>query len=270
MNSYKKGNRKKREPAGKRLAKRLKGIFKATMIIVSICSIFYGGWWMYEFVFSTPLLNIKEIVVSGGKRVTREDIIGLSGISQGDNLIAVNSKIVMMRIKKEPWIETVKIRKKIPDRLIIEVSERRPVAMVNMEDLYLMDINGVLFKRAFAHDEVDLPIITGLYQHNLSDEIESKRMFKVIDLINNLSSRKTIDLDAISEINVSEDGELVIYTLNESIKIEVGADAFEEKLDKLDRIIARRSGDLRGIEYIDLNNSRGAVVRFSSASGINI
>lgn len=142
--------------------------------------------------------------------------------------------------------------------------------MVNMEGLYLMDINGVVFKRTFANDEVDLPIITGLYQYNLSDEIESKRALKVIDLINNLSSRKTIGLDAISEINVSEDGALVIYTLNESIKIEVGADAFEEKLAKLDRIIAGRSGDLRGIEHIDLNNSRGAVVRFSSASGINI
>jgi cell division protein FtsQ len=66
----------------------------------------------------------------------------------------------------EPWIESARVKRRLPNALTIEIAERRPVAVVSLRGLYLAEADGRLFKRAATErgEGRGLPIITGLHR----------------------------------------------------------------------------------------------------------
>ena len=72
----------------------------------------------------SPVFNIQTIEVVGNKQISKEEIKSLSGIEIYENLFKVINKKVENNIKENAYINTVKVSKKIPDRIHIEVEER--------------------------------------------------------------------------------------------------------------------------------------------------
>ncbi len=266
----KRPNRRRRAPLKNRMVKRLKGLFKLTLVIVAIPLVAYAGWRFYDFLYTTPLLGIDDIVVLGNERVSKEDIINMAGISRGENLFVVDTKDIIARVMKEPWIDGTEVRKRIPNTIIIEVSERRPLAIVNAGGLHLMDRKGVVFKSISPRDDIDLPIISGFSREELDYGISSIPMYKTITLLRELEGRKGFGLEDVSEIYIGKDGDFTIYTLKGAVRVDLGKNGFKDKLSKLDKILYSMGGELGGVEEVDLDNTRGVVVRFSSDSGIHI
>jgi cell division protein FtsQ len=256
-------NRRKKEPVAKRLKKGMAIILRVAFVVMGIPAALYGSWYLYQMLLVSPLLEIEHVDVSGVDRVSKEDVISLTGITAGNNLIAVDKRVLTRRLKKEPWIDTVAIKRRLPNRLVIEIKEMRPIAIISMDDLYLVDARGVVFKGLSKDDGIDLPIITGLSIDELDKDEASALLFKAFDLIKILSKERVFGISDISEINIDKNYGLAVYTLKEGIKIDIGSSDFEEKLERLERLISKRNGNFTGVEYIDMNNPRGVIMRMS-------
>lgn len=263
-------NRRKKEPVVKRLKKRMLIILRVAFVVVIIPATFYGSWYVYQILLTSPLLEIEHVDVLGVNRISKEDVISLSGITAGDNLFSVDKRLLTRRLKKEPWIDTVAIKRRLPDKLVIEIEERQPIAIINMDDLYLVDIKGVVFKGLSKGEAVDLPIITGFSMDELDKVEASGLLFMAFDLLEILSKERVLGINDISEINIDKNYGLAIYTLKEGIKIDMGNSDFEEKLERLERLISIRNGNFTGVEYIDMNNPRGIIVRMSENIAMQI
>ena len=88
----------------------------------------------------TLFFRVDTIVVSGQERYTSQEIQDATGIAQGDNLFLLNKYDVAQNIVKAlPYVEEIRISRKLPDTLLIEVRECGTLKM--LED-YPEEITG--------------------------------------------------------------------------------------------------------------------------------
>ena len=98
--------------------KRIKKILKWTMIILIIA----GG---ITFAMVSPIFNIQEIQVNNNQYVTSDTIKSLSGLSEGQNIFRFINSQIEENIKEEPYIESAKVSRVLPNKINIEVEERK-------------------------------------------------------------------------------------------------------------------------------------------------
>lgn len=83
----------------------------------------------------TVLFPIKTINVKGSEKYTAQEIASLCGINTGDNLFMSSVKISTLR-EKLPYIESIKIKRKLPDSITLTVSDAKPYACYFTDGMY--------------------------------------------------------------------------------------------------------------------------------------
>ena len=79
----------------------------------------------------TLFFKVEQIRVVGNARYTGEEIVAVAEVVQGDNLILLDKFSIKQRLFREmPYISEVRFDRKLPDTLIIEVTEVRAVAAI--------------------------------------------------------------------------------------------------------------------------------------------
>ena len=76
------------------------------------------------------------------------------------------------------------MRKVFPDRIVIEVKERRPLATVQLDELCYIDRKGVIFSKVGDRDGYNYPFLTGVSRSSLEKEAEGRRLLaKALELL---------------------------------------------------------------------------------------
>jgi cell division protein FtsQ len=101
-----------------------------------------GG--LAAWVLTSPYFQLREVAVEGGtERIPADWVTGTLEPLEGENLVRLPLEEIAVRLRGNPWIDTVELRKELPDRLRVEVSERRPVAFLfNEGRLHYADAAG--------------------------------------------------------------------------------------------------------------------------------
>ncbi len=101
-----------------------------------------GG--LAAWVLTSSYFQLREVVVDGGsERVPAAWVMGALAPLEGKNLVRLRLEDIAEQLRRNPWIDTVELRKELPGRLQIAVSERRPVAFLFSEGrLYYADNAG--------------------------------------------------------------------------------------------------------------------------------
>lgn len=95
-------------------------------------------------VLTSPYFQLREVVVDGGsERVPADWVMGTLSPLEGENLVRLRLADIAEQLRDNPWIDTVELRKELPGRLQVAISERRPVAFLFSEGrLYYADNAG--------------------------------------------------------------------------------------------------------------------------------
>ncbi len=83
------------------------------------------------FLAESLLLRVTEIKVTGDEIYAQEDIIKLSGVKEGDNLLLIPASDREEKLESQlPYISKAKITRKIPGTVIIEITASRGVCSI--------------------------------------------------------------------------------------------------------------------------------------------
>lgn len=218
---------------------------------------------VYEIVTTATPFRLERIEISRTKRLSRDEIIALAGVKLGDPLLRLDLRRMADHMEKNPWIETLKIRRRLPAALSIEVSEREPVAVVNMGYLYYLDTKAEIFKPLTEGDRLDFPIVTGISGEDLAkDPAGSKEMLQsALGIMELLRSGTVFRLEDISEIHLDKGYGITLFTAKGGIPVKLGSDDFSGKLARFSRIYRDLTAQIASLEYIDLNYSDKIVVK---------
>lgn len=238
-------------------------------LLISIAALSSVFIYAYSYLLSTPYFQIKETSVRGLKELTEKDILTLAEIKPGQNILAVNIDVVERRVAVNPWIKNVYVGREFPNRLVVDVRERNPIALVKQgSDFYLMDSDGIIFKKLAKGDEVDLAIITGI---NAQDKTKSKLLLETLSLLRVFAGSNLYSfLGSISEAHLDEVFGLSLLT-DKGLYLKMGMDDFERKLRKLALVL--NDMEKRGVNNtyltVDLADAAKITIQQKNALGRN-
>lgn len=198
-----------------------------------VCALFVLG---YSALLSAPYFEIREISVRGLKELTEKDILALAKVQLRSNILAVNTDAVTERIAANAWVKNIYVGRELPNRLVLEVRERKPVALVKEAgNFYLMDSDGHVFKKLSKNDDVDLAILCGV---NVQAKTQPPIVTDALRLLATLSGSGNHDsLGTISEVHISDVFGISLLT-DKGLHLKLGRDHFESKLRQLDVVLA--------------------------------
>jgi len=240
------------------------GILKGGLSLAMMASLTFLGFTLYRYFQLCGQLHIGEIKVMGCLNTTESELLKMARVNLQANLTDLDLKGVSARLAEHPWVKMVKVRRDwAGNALVIEVQERSPRALILFEDLYLVDCQGEIFKKAEPGDRLDFPILTGLQrQEAMGGNEQAKDLIRqALGLIELLEQRKVFTALAVSEIHLSKQNGLTVLTLNGGIPIRLGSGGLSEKINRLEKVLPDLRQKAGGVEYVDLNYLKKVVVK---------
>ena len=222
-------NRKKAEQKRKEISKqerkrkkRNKKI-KFFLKIIVLIGLIAGG---IVFALTSPIFNIKDIKVLNNSQISTDTIISLSELKYDENIFKFYSKNVIEKIKENPYIENVKIHRKLPNTIEIDIEERVPKYSVDYMGKYAY-INNQGYLLEISEDSKKLPIILGVStaEENIvpGNRLNNDDLTKLEDVIKIMNSAKENNLDTkVTSIDISDKSDYIIYLEEEKKKVHLG------------------------------------------------
>jgi cell division protein FtsQ len=251
--------KRRREPrGGERFQRILRKTIRITSALLLISCLLFLGDRVYVYLLENPSFRVRKIEVKGSQKIAQESLLSLASIEGMPNLFTLRLKDVAKRLEAHPWIERVTIRKAFPNKVEIEVEERRPIAIVQLDDLYYIDRKGVIFGRAGDGDGYDYPFLTGLNRRALEkDSEESKGLIaKALEVLLALEQERGAPLKEVSEVHVDKISGMYCISKADGLEVKMGWDDFREKVKRLNLV------------WTDLG-SRGITVSSVDCSDVN-
>ena len=91
----------------------------------------------------SPIFQIKTINVNGIQDITKEEILSITSINEGDNIFLISERKIKKAIKDNHFIEDIDIKRSFPSEVNIDVKERVVRGYVPFLGSYLyIDENG--------------------------------------------------------------------------------------------------------------------------------
>jgi cell division protein FtsQ len=217
----------------------------------------------YRALLSSPLLQVTRVQVNGCQQLDPQAVIQQAEIPSGVNILSLDLDAVRNRLTQHPWIAAAAISREIPDRIRIEIEERKPVALVKGRQFYLADQQGACFARAMPSEHTGLPIITGLDPGTLGSGCNLPREFTV--LLENLYRETQLKLPwrLISEIRWNRNAGLSFFTVRGGIQVDLGSEDYGIRIAKLEKVLRylERKGLNAQLRGIDLSHGNRVFVR---------
>jgi cell division protein FtsQ len=232
----------------------LRDVLKASLLLTGILLLTALLILGYSQAMTTTYFGLRETQVRGVKELTEKDVLALADLKPAQNLLAVNADAIRDRVRKSPWIKDVFVGRELPKRLVIEVRERTAIALLKKGDgFYLMDADGLAFKKLETGDESDLPALTGCYRDGRPNE---PLLTKAIDLFNYLSTADGLfSIKSIAEVNGDEILGFSIFT-DSGLCLRLGFDHYDNKIRRLKPVLTdleKRNVNLKYV-MIDLTD----------------
>lgn len=180
------------------------------------------------FLLTSSLFNIKGINVSGNIRVSQQEIIRLSGLNYEQNIFRINTKTTMQHIFQSPYVKKIKISRRLPNIVNIDIIEREPMVLVPYVGSYLfVDQEGIVVEINPSIDDMKLPVIKGLKFNTfkLGEEIKVENKLQLNSVVKLISEMQRTNMSQeISEINAEDVLNLQLKTKS-GIRINLGDDS---------------------------------------------
>ncbi|MDI6710579.1 MAG: FtsQ-type POTRA domain-containing protein [Bacillota bacterium] len=201
----------------------------------------------------SSLFEVRQVTVRGNALLPARQVVEASGITLGTNIFRVQLAEAQARLKGLALVKEARLSRDLPGTVVIEITERRPVALINIRGRYWSVAEDGVPLREESLGARALPLITGVAP-------EGPGLGRVLKIVAAFPGQAVAEL---SEINLRPDRCLVAYTL-EGIEVRLGtAEKPWAQGSMLLSILhaVRREG--RPVTYIDLSDPEKAVVMYA-------
>jgi hypothetical protein len=218
-------------------------------------------WWL------GPIAGqVREVRFEGARLAAEPGLRHLADLHRGTLLRDVDLGAVERRVQRHPWVSFAEARRE-GSAVVVRVKERRAVALVLTDDLYLVDERGVPFLRA-DRQFVDLPVIFGLTPDvvALHPDLPGAVVRASLQLVDSLQELPVPGSPEVAEVRWSASrGYDVAFGRS---RLLFGLQDVLGQLDRLRRMVDKGTVDLTKPTLVDLAPRSVAIVRPLGASAL--
>jgi cell division septal protein FtsQ len=190
-----------------RVRRQRRGPFARSLVAINVAAVAVVTvgllWAGYARVMASPRLRVTNVQVRGGHFLSEGEVRELLGPAVGENILSLDIEDLKRRLRKSPWVADAAVQRSLPDTLRVEIDERAPVALAEIDMLFLMDGDGTLIELYGPRTAAfDLPVVRGLA--GLEPDARRERAHRVAVLLADLDELAA----ELSEIRVEPAGDI--------------------------------------------------------------
>lgn len=275
--STKKPAKKKNRLNGQNTKKLRKGVIRFLIlagIVVSVIPVVYFSDNVYRLASKKPVkqriaaqtswsdrhFTVQSVRITGNNFVTMEELSPYLQRVKGNNIFKLDIADMANRLRNNPWIKDVSVRRELPSSIAINIVERTPAVYINSKNgLYLSDEEGILLGEKGV-SSFGLPVVYGISLEGTGTgkKTNSEALFSAIRIKKELSSIPWIELPL---TGIEVDGRSDITLHMRGYRIKLGHDRYKDKLRRFNEIARDLNG--KGIPYkeVDLRFDNQVVVQ---------
>lgn len=229
---------------------------KLLLLVGVVAGCVWGGRLAIRHVVNSPQFQIATIEFSATPHLGQAELARLAGVNVGDKLLGIDTDQVAARIASHPWVASVRTSRRLPSSLVIEVNEKRAVAVAALSGLYLVDESGRPFKRATMAEADGLPVLTGIERSRYADlrevsEAAYREAMAVLGEYRSKPGRPTV-----GEVDIDPSFGFSLFLLDGGAEIRLGRGNLGKKLAQLDQIfdsVGSHAGGLAALRIVHLD-----------------
>lgn len=225
-------------------------------------------WTSFKWADYIKLFKMGEIRITGAailEKKAYQKILGPLGKADF-NQIKIND--VRLLLESNPFVKAARVSRLFPNTLSIEIAERRPIAILNMDPILLIDIDAVIIpdKDNFSQT-APLPVLSGfnqskeLYPYGLETySVKVKEAAKILKYVMEIYPELYKNL---SEITVNKKDEFELILTDRPTRVKLGKQKILEKIQILKQFELSLEGIGRLTDYklVDMRYNRQVVAR---------
>jgi len=244
-----------------------------------------GEWALDKFVYENSTFAIQSIEVQTDGVIAPEQLRRWSGVKPGANLIALDLAAVKRNLELVSTIDSVSIERVLPRTLKIRVTEREPVAQVNVPrasasggmavSIFQIDASSMVMQPvdprlctvSLSQMSTPLPVVAGLNVYRLQPghRIELPQAQAALQLIVAFEHSPMAGLVDLRRIDVSSPG-VIVATTGQGGEITFGLDNLDQQLRRWREIYDLGVSKNKTIASLDLAVANNVPVRWMEAS----
>lgn len=233
------------------------------VVTVAVAALWTGGTRVAEAVSALDTFRVTNVEIQGLETVERGEILSLMDVTH-ETSVWGDIGTWEDRLASHPLLKTVDVTRRIPGTLVVNLVERRPVALAPTPVLEPVDAEGVLLPLDPAERRLDLPVLAMRDRPAPGARLLPNRDRVLAGEVARLMEADTSFLQMVSEVGWGADGHTLVVQWSEprvDFLLEAGAPAhrLREGLTVLADAVGRDPGNVPGV--IDLRYADQVLIR---------
>ena len=142
----------------KRKKKKNTELIIGSSLSVMIMLLIYTSFSWSSYTKLSQLKDIrKNIKITGASIVSEEEFYSQLEILNGVELEEINLREVSLLLESNPYVKAVRVSRQYPSTLSIEIVEREPIAMLNIDPILMLDRDGIILPDQGKSDDFLIP-----------------------------------------------------------------------------------------------------------------
>lgn len=204
----------------------------------------------YHEVVSSPYFQVSEIEIRGAKHADIDRLAGEAKLAHGINIFDVDPAATGQLFETSPWVREARVDRQLPDRVVVDLTERRPSALLVDDGFSVLGQDGrpiKTFEDRTPRPFLDLPMITGIGLDEIGEAERGGQLVREAIRVADIYDEMKLDREKpLSEIHVNPVLGLTLMTEGSATEIRLGRGRYRRRLERLETL--RRSLAERDIE----------------------
>ncbi len=229
-----------------------------------------AGYALATFALTSPLFVLsspEDIMVTGNRYVSRDEVLGALGltltgsIKAGTNVFRISLDAEQHGVETLPWVHSAAVTRVLPHGLLVQVTERAPVAYANVGGrISLVDADGMLLDKPET-GAFDFPVLYGL-ENLTSLDARRARLVLYQNFMNQVGAEAPRAGWEISEVYLMDGEDLRALLINgqETIQVHFGQKDFLARFHNFLNLLPEIQRSNGKIDSVDLRYRNEVVV----------
>lgn len=210
---------------------------------------------LVHWLLTSPRFAVAEVDIQGLRALDAAEVRAAAGIRGTENLFTLDARAVAERIERLPRVKRAHVIRSLPNRVTLLIEERLPFALlVSAGRLSWADEEGRVLGPEPRAVAPALPVVTGLEGEGpvggLPVDVERTRT--AVALLRTMLRTGTPLAGQVSEIDVREAHKGPVLYTTDGVEVRLGDEAWEERLGRLEGVLAQLRAEPEPVEAIDL------------------
>ena len=220
-----------------------------------------------EALASAQIFRVVDVSVEGARYLTQAELIEAAQLPAGAS-VWDDLEPLPLRLSSHPMVGQVRVRRRLPGRLIFQVQEREPVALLPTPTLTPIDEEGRPLPISPAGRRMDLPLVQPRRDDPITGpELTPAQLHGLTSELARLGEFDPAVLASVSEVALDSWGDILLHFSEPRVTLRYRAPLIPVRLNEGLRVLTdalERQPD-RKLVSVDLRFADQVVVKFSDS-----